>query len=58
MDFLSVVWIASLVLFIGGPTVANMAWRRQKISFAQALIAGLSALVISAALSWLLVVFL
>ncbi|MEK7649360.1 MAG: hypothetical protein AAB367_00125 [Patescibacteria group bacterium] len=58
MDFLSVVWIASLVLFIAGPTVAGIFYKKEKISASRALITGLIALVISAALSWLLIAFL
>lgn len=57
MDIFSILWIASLIVFIAGPTLAGIFYKKEKISASRALIAGLLALVLSAALSWSLVAF-
>ncbi len=57
MDIFGILWAASLLFFIAGPSVAGIAFHKKKITFAQAVIAGLGALTISAALIWSLVTF-
>ncbi|MEK7630869.1 MAG: hypothetical protein AAB417_02485 [Patescibacteria group bacterium] len=57
MDIFGILWAASLLFFIVGPSLAGIAFRKKKITLVQALIAGLLALTISAALIWSLIVF-